>query len=162
VVSDSSGVTVHELKSTESKNVLREVIKNGKFKTENLAQLVSYMISVGTDKGELRYAYMEPDAAGNYTIKKERAFDIKIDDFGRLIIDGKPNRFTVYDQMAHTQMAAKCIDEDIIWDRPINYAAAFGSPCNYCAFKEACTSWDSGVIESVDDFVSVSKQFVKE
>ena len=152
---------VYELKSTESRNVLR-AMKQGTFKTENLAQLVSYMIAVGTDQGELRYAYMEPDAQGQYTIKSERAFDVKVNDFGRLIIDGKANRFTVYDQLAHQQMAAHVIENDIVFDRPANYSAAFGSPCQYCSFKEACNQWDSGSIESVDGFVEVSQLCLKE
>jgi hypothetical protein len=137
-------------------------MKQGTFKTENLAQLVSYMIAVGTDQGELRYAYMEPDAQGQYTIKSERAFDVRVNDYGRLIIDGKPNRFTVYDQLCHQQTAAHVIENDIVYDRPANYGAAFGSPCSYCPFRSACDSWDSGSIESVDGFVEVSQQCLKE
>lgn len=155
-VRDGEFVKVFELKSTESKPKLRQ-IKSGTFTTENLAQLVAYMIAQGTDQGELRYAYMEPNLNGEYVIKYERGFDVKIDDFGRLIIDGKPHRFTIYDQLAHTHAAASCIENDTIYDRPANYAAPFGSPCARCPFKTTCDAWDSGMITASDDFVTDAK-----
>lgn len=159
-VSGPSGSCVYELKSTESKNVLRNVIKQGIYKTENLAQLISYMIAKGTDQGQLSYAYMEKDKNDEYQIKAERKFKISIDNYGRILVDSKPSRFTVFDQISHTQHAAKVIKDGTIWDRPTGYQNAFGSPCQYCPFKSTCDSWDTGAIEKVDDFVNIARSSI--
>lgn len=151
---------VYELKSTQSKSVLR-AMKSGQYKTENLAQLISYMTAVGTDKGELRYAYMEPSPAG-YTIKQERGFEIEVDDFGRILVDNRPIKFTVYDQLAHQHGAARVIEEDLVWDRPVGYNQAFGSPCSYCPFKSACDRYDQGIIVGNTAYVEAAKQSLGE
>lgn len=151
---------VYELKSTESKNVLRQ-IKQGTYKTENLAQLISYMIAQGTDQGFLCYAYMEPDSVGVYHIKYERKFKVDVDNYGRILVDSKASRFTVFDQISHTQHSAKVQKDGIVWDRPAGYQNAFGSPCSYCPYKSTCESWDTGAIEKVDDFVNIARSSIK-
>lgn len=162
IVGSGDDVVVHELKSTESKNVLRNVIKSGAYKVENLAQLISYMIAVGTDRGQLSYGYLERDANNAYQIKQERTFKIVVDAVGRIVVDSVPTKWTIYDQIAHTQTSAKVQKEGIIWDRPAKWDAPFGSPCGYCPFKLACEKYDSGSIESVDAFVEISQQCLKQ
>jgi CRISPR/Cas system-associated exonuclease Cas4 (RecB family) len=157
VVGAGAGAVVHELKSTESKNVLRQVIKSGIYKTENLAQLISYMAAIGTSSGKLAYAYMEKGINGVYQIKNERSFDIQIDAFGRIVVDGRPSKWTVHDQLAHQFAAAKVVATGEVFDRPANWSAAFGSPCSYCPFKVTCAKWDAGDLKTTDEFVESGK-----
>ncbi len=152
IVVDADGVVVHELKSTESKTKLRQV-KSGVYNTENLAQLVAYMVAKSAARGKLVYAYLEPEADGEYVKKYERTFEVSIDDYGRIHVDNKPTKYTVHDQLAHQQASADVIKNDIIYDRPANYAAAFGSPCFHCPFQQACTRWDAAEMKTADEFV---------
>lgn len=154
-----SGIVVEELKSTDNKNKLREVIKNGTWVTENLAQLVSYMVALRTPIGRLIYTYYDLDkTTGKYEAKKDRAFEVVIDDAGRICVDSAPTRFTVHDQIAHTQAAAKVIETGEIWDRPYHWNMPFKSPCIYCPFSGTCDAYDAGAIKDVTDFVMSAKK----
>jgi hypothetical protein len=149
-----NGVYVDELKATESKTKLREVMKNGQWVTENLAQLVGYMVALKTTNGRLIYGYYEvPKGKTDHEFKQERAFEVLIDDAGRICVDAQPTRFTVHDQIAHTNAAAKVIATQEIWDRPYLWQVPFKSPCQWCPFKASCDKVDSGAITEVTDFV---------
>lgn len=164
---DDEGVVdcVEELKSVTSKNTYRTVIKNGVYLVENLAQLISYMIAMRCPDGRLIYTYWEQvDADGdeldpaNWTASEERRFEVHIDDFGRINVDGEPTRYTVQDQIAHRVQAAVAIATGKVPQRPHNWDAPFASPCAYCPFAAACTKWDSGEIESDEAFVKMAIQ----
>lgn len=153
-----NGIIIDELKATESKNKLREVLKNGHFVTENLAQLVGYMVALQTTQGRLVYAYYEiPKGGTTHEFKKERAFEVIIDDAGRICVDTTPTQFTVYDQIAHTKAAAKVIRDMEIWDRPYMWSVPFKSPCQWCPFKATCDRYDAGQITDVTEFVKSAK-----
>lgn len=148
----NGSIIIDELKSTDSKTKLRDVIKNGRWVVENLAQLVCYMIEFKTTMGRLIYTYMEPEG-GVYTAKKERAFETVIDDAGRICIDLEPTKFTAQDQIAHRNAAAKVILTGEVWERPYDWNVAFKSPCAYCSFAPVCDRYDNGEIEGTDAFV---------
>lgn len=144
---------VHELKSTESKNKLRE-IKAGRYTTENLAQAISYMIAENTVVGKLIYTYFELNSTtSTYEQKYTRTFEINIDNSGRIVVDNTPTKWTVYDQLLHRTTSAKVVEEGIVWDRPHNWELMWGSPCKYCPFAKACDAYDKGSIEGTDAFV---------
>lgn len=151
---------IYELKSTGSKNKLRD-LKQGKYTTENLAQLVAYMTDWELSNGHLVYSYYEPDAFGKDQLKYEKDFTVKLDTAGTVVVDNEPTMFSVADQLHHRLQAAEVVDKDIVWDRPHNYDAAFGSPCHWCPFKSACARWDSGVIESVDNLLLEANMLVR-
>ncbi len=143
---------IYELKSTGSKNKLR-ALKQGLYTTENLAQLVAYMLDWELANGHLVYSYYEPDGRGVDQLKYEKDFTVKLDTDGTIVVDNEATKFSAADQLHHRQMAAEVVDKDIVWDRPHNYDAAFGSPCHWCPFKNVCAKWDSGTIESVDSLI---------
>lgn len=145
---------VIELKATDSKNKLRNVIKNGKYVIENLAQLVAYMIHTKTVAGYLIYNFFEqPKGEERWEQKAGRAFHVGIDNNGAVIVDGKATEYTVHDQISHTLTAASVINNPVVWDRPYNWSQPFNSPCGYCPFRATCDKYDSGNIEGVEAFV---------
>jgi hypothetical protein len=153
-----SGAVVDELKATESKTKLREVIKNGQWVTENLAQLVGYMVALKTSLGRLTYGYYEvPKGKKAHEFKLERAFEVLIDDAGRICVDSAPTQFTVHDQIAHTNAAARVIQSGEIWDRPYLWSVPFKSPCQWCPFKASCDAYDAGQIKDLTEFVKSAK-----
>lgn len=139
---------IWELKSTGSKNKLRD-LRAGKYTTENLAQTVAYMLDFEVPQGSLLYTYYAPDKEGKDEVKYEREFKVVLDDLGRVVVDKEPTIFLATDQLEHRLRAAEAIDQDIVWDRPHNYAANWGSPCHFCPFKTACDKWDNKEIQQV-------------
>lgn len=135
---------VVELKSSESRSVLTDVIKKGKVKLNNLAQLVSYMVSLETVNGTLIYAYFERDKENPKVLIKraERAFDVKIGDDGSINVDHQPTGYKVQDQLDHRYAACKVLTENIVWSRPYNWQASWDSPCRMCPFKKSCDRYD--------------------
>lgn len=149
---------VDELKSVTSKNVRREVIGKGFFKTENLAQLVAYMGEFDVTQGALVYTYYEQDAYGEYEALDSRTFSVEIDEYGRIIVDTKPTEFTAYDVIAHRNAAVTVIGAQTVLDRPYRHDAPFVGACHWCPFKAICDRYDSGEIESTAAFVEKARQ----
>ena len=152
---DGEAVAIEELKSVTSKNTHRNVIKNGNFVIENLAQTVAYMVAMRVVKAKLIYTYYEEDG-GELHAQDERTFKISIDNFGRIFVDDLPTRYTVQDYLAHRNAAAIAVSTGRVPQRPHAWDAPFGSPCAYCPFSKACDDWDKGVIESDEAFVELS------
>lgn len=158
LIDDPDQLIVDELKHVQSKNVRRDVIRKGRPKTENLAQTVNYMWQARTTVGRLKYSFYEEDTNNQlYYCTEERTFDVRIDDFGRILIDGVATKFTIYDQLAHQAQAATALKEQKILQRPDGWQAPFVSPCAYCPAKSTCDLFDKGKIESTDAFVSTYK-----
>lgn len=156
------GDEIAELKSTESDSVKREVIIKGKPKVTHLAQAVSYMVMLKVPVAKLICTAYDNDN-GTYVASKERMFEITLDDAGRVCVDSTPSGFSVSDLYTHQILAARMISEHRVGPRPKDHDAAFGSPCNFCVWKDACEAYDKGAIESTtDSFISYAKQFSKE
>lgn len=146
-----------ELKSTESSTVLKAVIKDGKYNHGNLAQLISYMVSERCTKGELIYTYYKPkNKAKVYVKTSERVFEVVITPVGDILVDGEKSGLTVYDQLHHRQMAAKCINDKQVWARPYQ-AGGYDSPCKYCVFAKVCDWYDAGMIETTEVFIDQAR-----
>lgn len=151
--------SVDELKSVQSKNVRREVIKKGFYNVENLAQLVCYMSAMDVLEGRLLYTYYEK-VGEEWTAMDERIFAVAIDEHYRIFVDLKPTQYTVFDLYAHQKAASEVIAKGTIADRPNNWDAPFVSPCGYCAFKSACDAYDSNAIEGTESFVQQCRNLV--
>lgn len=152
---------VDELKSVSSKNVLRNVIKNGNYVTENLAQLVCYMMAFAKDFGRLIYTYYEDGEVGidkKTGAELERIFIVTIDAFGRIAVDSQVTKFTFNDLLAHQEQAALTIATGEVLQRPYRHDAPFASPCSFCPYKEACDAYDSGEISTANEFVNMAKE----
>lgn len=149
---------VDELKSVTSKNVRRNVIKNGEYGTENLAQLVTYMAEAKVTKGRLIYTYYEQDTNNQqYYAVDERTFNVTIDDFGKIAVDSNPTQYSFNDVLAHRVAAARTIENGEVAQRPYRWELNFVSPCQWCPFKQACDKFDAGEIEGTDAFVEYAK-----
>lgn len=157
--------SVDELKSVQSKTTRRDVIRNGVWITENLAQLVCYMTLAEVVNGRLIYSFYEPvdDGVGEdgkpkvkYVCTEERFFAVAIDDFGRIHVDSNPTKYTIHDLYAHQVQAAEAIATGKLADRPLGWDTVFGSPCGYCPYAAACDAHDSGLIEGTDAFVAMA------
>lgn len=151
-------VEVDELKSTDSTNKRREVIKKGKWVTENLAQAISYMISMECVTGRLVYTYYEmDDITKQYEPRDERAFEIMIESSGRISVDGTPTQFSVNDQLNHRLAAKTAIETHTVWDRPYNWDKPFQSPCKFCPWSSTCDKYDDGKLADTDAFIHDAK-----
>jgi hypothetical protein len=155
------GRVIVELKSTESPGVLKDVIKDGKYNLQNLAQLIAYMLTERCTHGQLVYTYFKKNKVKVYEKGVERVFVIEIDSEGRILVDQQPAPFTVHDYLHHRQLSAKVINEREIWARPYQ-PGGYDTPCRYCPFSKTCDMYDMGLIDDVDTFVSeASKNLVK-
>jgi hypothetical protein len=168
VITDALGrpTAVHELKSITSKNVRREVIGKGFFKTENLAQVVAYMGELDLTDGALIYTYYEHPKTASEEDKKDwlkleavdaRTFSVHVDTYGRIHVDAHPTEFTAYDVIAHRNAAVEVIAKQNVVDRPYRHDTPFVSPCHWCAFKATCDAYDNGEVESDVAFVDKAR-----
>lgn len=147
--------SIDELKSVQSKTTRRDVIKNGVWIIENLAQLVCYMSLAEVQVGRLIYSYYECINTV-WTCMDERIFNVAIDDFGRVHVDSNPTKYTIHDLFAHQMQAAEVIATGKLADRPLGWDAVFGSQCGYCPYVHACNAYDAGEIEGTDAFVQLA------
>jgi hypothetical protein len=153
LIDDSKPKRVLELKSSESKNVFKDVIQQGKYKTENLAQLISYMVAEQCILGSLIYTYYEREKSSKVLKKSsERCFEVEIDHAGKILVDGNPSEFTVQDQLLHQHTAAKCLNDQIIYHRPYKWQD-FDGPCKRCPFNKVCEAYDRREIKTKEDFI---------
>lgn len=151
---------IWELKSTGSKNKLRD-LRVGKYTTENLAQLVAYMSDFAVDTGSLVYSYYAVNKDSGFDeMLYEREFKVTIDDVGMIVVDNQPTAFHVADQLDHRLAAAEALDNNIVWDRPYNWSASWGSPCTFCPFKNVCDRYDQGSIRDVNGFVTEASKVI--
>lgn len=150
-----------ELKSTESSNVLKEVIGKGNFKTDNLAQLVAYMLVTRLNHGQLIYTYFERDSTKALSKAAERVFDVWLHDDGSIIVDGKRSQFTVHDQLAHRHAVVDALKRQCVSPRPYKWSD-FDGPCKWCPFAKVCDSYDDGYLETTEQFIQAARQTVTE
>ncbi len=139
----TAGTVVDECKGHTSKNTRRDVIRKGEYNVSYLAQLVSYMLRLRTQKGRLVCGYYEEDPTGQLVRQEERTFKVEIDDDGSILVDGVSCGFAVSDLLAHQRAAARVLEHGEIAQRPDKAAQKYGGPCTYCPFKAACDQYDA-------------------
>tara|TARA_R110000868_G_scaffold375983_3_gene640692 strand:- start:1370 stop:2149 length:780 start_codon:yes stop_codon:yes gene_type:complete len=150
-LTDEPGEVI-ELKSSQSKS-RKSDIKTGKYVVENLAQAVNYMVMKKVVNGRLIYSFWEQEADNTLTYKFNYVHKIKLDDFGRVWLNGVVTQWTVYDLKAHQFYALKVQEEMLVWDRPHNWDLMWGSPCTFCSFAKTCDKYDAGEITDTQDFI---------
>lgn len=155
------GTVIHECKSTVGRGTRDSAIRRGKVKINHLAQLSSYLTQLRTTRGKLVYGYYELNELDVYEQVERRDYKVQVNDVGALYVDGQPSGYNVADQLAHQLAAAKVLKEQIIWDRPDNAFASWGSPCNFCPFRRTCDEYDAGKIETVEELVESAREDVK-
>lgn len=143
-----------ELKSTRS-NTKRTRLRTEGPNTENIAQLVAYMVETETVNARLIYTYYGFDGRKKIPLKETYEFAVKIDDRGDIFINGQRYKFNVFDHLEHRGAVAgldRSQDPGSI-PRPYGYAESFGSPCHFCPFNRACEKLDSGLANTVEEFL---------
>lgn len=170
-LTDKNGVPYPiELKSTESETQRKNKIQYGKWGLNNVAQLVTYMAIENTKEGKLLYTFFKRDEEGQLyrpkefttkrgtTYRTERAYEVTVSDARYIAVDGKQTQFRTDDVLLHHYWAARVIQDDIIWERPANYDAPFGSPCKFCSFKNTCNLYDDGLVSTAKEFIELARQ----
>jgi hypothetical protein len=145
IVYDDQGPLIIECKGTGSKTAPTDIIKNGKYKINHLAQVSSYFLYFGASRAKLMISYL---------CQQSRTFNITVGQGGVILVDGKSSGFTLSDQLKHTENAATVITEGVIWQRPHTMK---GDPCRFCNHKEVCDRWDRGEIATTADFIEAAK-----
>jgi len=127
-----------------SKNTRRDVIRKGEYNLSYLAQLVSYMVRLRTQKGRLICGYYEENHAIPPVLERqeERIFKVEIDGDGSILVDGASSGFGVADLLAHQRAAVRVLENQEVGPRPDKAVLKYGGPCSFCPFKAACDSYD--------------------
>lgn len=153
------GTVVDECKGHTSKDTRRSVIRNGEYNISYLAQLVSYMVRLRTQKGRLVCGYYEEDERGQLVRQEERTFKVEIDEDGAILVDGVSSTYSVTDLLAHQRAAARVLENQEIAPRPDKAAQKYGGPCSYCPFKAACDAHDLSP-STTDEFLALAQAAV--
>lgn len=145
---------VEELKSSESYSVYNDVIRKGKYKQENLAQLIAYMIGLRVPHGRLRYTYYKVNKKTQVLEKNaEKVYVVELTADGKIEVDGQLAPVTIGDQLHHRNLAAEVVNTDRIGPRPYKHDDFVDSPCKWCVFKAACDKYDNREFNGVSSFV---------
>lgn len=142
--------TVHEIKSTTSDYVKRDVIDGGVVDQGHMAQLVSYLAFGKIKNGAIFVTYyewdVEKDAA---TPIADRKFDVQITDTA-IFVDGELYKYGVKDLARWYAEAAKCMtDPDTLPPEPVKNVIPYKNPCHFCPLKSVCESGVSDAKEFI-------------
>jgi hypothetical protein len=152
---------IHECKASTSKYALSP-LRAGKIRLNHLAQLVFYLTFFRVCRGYVVssvYAVGEEKREGkDFTVLGERKFTVEIEDTGRIMVDSKFSGYMVQDQLEHQQSSATAINDHVVWERPSGAEDKFGGCCKMCPYQGTCNRWDSGELETTDDFINHAKE----
>lgn len=154
---------IHECKSTDSKSAFNA--RKQKPKTSHMAQLVHYMVVEGTSYGKLQtglYKWEDVEALSGLQRVDEFIWKVRILESGSITVNGSRYAYNVHDLLHHRALAAKCIEKNLVWDRPENWDSQWGSPCNFCFAKEVCKRYDAGEIKSGEEFIQEASKLIGE
>lgn len=163
------GTIIVECKSMMSSASRLKVIRKGIMNPSQIAQLLSYMIQEKVTKGMMMFGYYEidpetgeiwcPHAFRDQGTPKANfaVYRVAILDDGRIEINDKEFEYTVQQCIEHRNAVMEVLDTRTVGLRPFNAEQEYSSPCNYCVFKDACTSYDTSVIggeaQTADQFI---------
>lgn len=135
---------IHEVKSSQSKNILYKTINKGEVKLNHLAQLVFYLVHMNETRGKLVVRYMPKNLL--------RIFRVVIGDEGEILIDGQKHQLSVQDQIRHQLLSAHVIKEKELWARPESIWS-----CKYCVYNKLCDKYDAEP-KNFNEFVEENKE----
>lgn len=152
------GGKILELKSCNSPSSKTKHLSKGLITTGNLAQVVTYMLSLRQSTGTLRYGEVKVDKkTGVPYIGREVPHHITLWETGRITINGNESVYTVQSLFRHRELVLDAILKDILPDRPYN-ESKFNGPCARCPWNATCTSLDEGRITTAAQFVQHAKE----
>lgn len=129
---------IDECKATFSKTTRRE-FRKGSPKINHLAQLVSYLAHQKLDTGRLIYGYFE-ELDGEYILTESKEIIVCVQPNGDIYTGASKSPHTASDQLRHMQHAIKNLKAQTLSERPQGWDNKWGSPCNFCVFKDLCDS----------------------
>jgi hypothetical protein len=145
---------LYELKSVSSLGVYQKIFIDGEYKTNNLAQLVTYLMLDNKTEGILQYTNFIYSPAVTTDRQSDkfsvgpispgyRKFMVTLDpNTSAIWVDNKPTPFTLDHVRAHYRHAAKVVkDQEVSEIRPSTSKA-----CGYCKLYSICTSLKKGDI----------------
>lgn len=153
----ANGNTLYELKSVSSIRSYINYIVKGKYKLNNLAQLVAYMITDEKKQGYLVYASYIYAPAGKEVNEKKKSGHLtwdriepcirkyKVEIEGKAImVDGEAHpKYTIDNVIEHMLRSAQVVvDEEVSRIVP-GYAG-----CLFCELAQTCTRFNSGEIDA--------------
>ena len=154
----SGGLIIHETKGTlDQSSTHNSVIKQGKVKLNQLAQLVFYMIRKKTNKGKLVCGAYRLLPSGLLEQTALREFKIEFNEAGQILVDKVPFQYTIEDQLNHQLTTAEVLKTETIWDRPEGFDSKWASPCKFCDYSDVCTKWDAGELTSKEEILEYEK-----
>jgi hypothetical protein len=162
IPSKTKGNIIVETKASVMEKTIKNVAHYGKLKLNQLAQLIFYMIREKQTFGKLVFGGYKELEGGLFEQVAFREFKVEFGKSGEILVDGKAYKFTVQDQLQHQLNSAKALDEEIVWDRPADANAKFGSPCHFCMYKEVCNKYDLGEITTKKEISKFITKEVKE
>ena len=136
---------IHEVKTSQSKNLLYKNLRKGDPKVNHLGQLVFYLIHLNETRGKLIYRYAPTNEL--------RIMKVEIGDSGEIYVDGKEHHLRVENQIRHQLLSAQVIKEKIMWQRPA------GSACKWCVYNSMCDRYDV-CGKSFENFITEEKKNV--
>jgi hypothetical protein len=158
-----------ECKSMCSSASRLNVIRKGIMNPSQIAQLISYMIQEKVTKGMMMFGYYEihpetgllwcPNAFRDQGTKKANfaVYRVEILDNGTIQINGEDFEYTVLQSIEHRNAVMKVLSDKAVGLRPADATKEYGGPCNYCTFRDVCTSYDASVIQgdpqTADQFI---------
>jgi hypothetical protein len=144
---------IRELKSATSEKTFIEVIRRGHYKSENLAQVVAYMVSEEVYDSILSYTYYSKEQE-QYEPTAMRNFQVRIRDDGRIMVDEEESKFTVDNYLQHRYNSAKWLVSSDVPPRPKDHDNKWKSCCKYCEYASACNMYDCNFIHSKEEFIN--------
>jgi hypothetical protein len=140
--------SIVETKGSDNLKTIPTIIKQGKWKASWLGQLASYFWLFGRDRGQIVYGVYGPEGQ-----LANRTFNVRVEDDGRLTVDGKGTAFSVQDNITFYTRVAEAVADKVVWpERPLGWANKWGSPCSYCQFKPLCDKYDQGLVGEEESF----------
>lgn len=153
-----------ELKSISSTKMAEKVLINNEYKTDNLCQLLSYMIGLNADMGHLHYVnyvwHTQKAVKNSWSVKPaHKVFIVTVDECGDVFVDGNKADFSILNVKEHLDICAEMVKTgNLAMPKPVNPKEPFNdfaSPCNFCKFVVACDKINSKLINSSEEFVNL-------
>ena len=167
--------TVYELKSVTSKNTYNKVFKHGQAKTENIIQLVNYMISLEKEDGLLVYTsycdvldyktigdltWEQVELLANESSKEQKGFSVKILQDGTITVDGESIEVTISEILEFRTRAAEVLFNNTVYlDRPSSLKDSMFPPCYGCVCNQVCDEFESKRF-TTEEFINKCKEII--
>lgn len=147
-----------ELKGVSSINSYVDIIRDGHYKLNNLAQLVSYLFLEKKQCGVLRYTNFiySPAAQATGVTKKDMSWDkispgyrdflVEIDfDTEQIVVDRVPIPLTLENIRIHKKVSAEVISKELVHSTPLKTKV-----CSFCMLRDYCSKFNKQLITEKD------------